>query len=62
MSQRVYLIRPATQGEWLVCTSTAQLQQQIDEIGDEDDVAEIEIRVKSMTPAEIEALPEFGGW
>ena len=41
--KRIYKIRPATSSEWLVCTTHAELLQQIDEIADEDDVAEIEI-------------------
>lgn len=62
MKQRVYKIRPATCGEWLVCKTPAELLQQIEDIANEDDVAEIEVEVVMMTPAELEALPEFGGW
>lgn len=62
MKQRVYMVRPASCNEWLVCQTHQQLMEQIDEIANEDEVSNVEIRVKMMAPAEIEALPEFGGW
>ncbi len=60
--KRVYLIRPSTHSGWLYCPTPAELQRQIDEIADEDEVAEIDIEVRRMSQAEIDALPEFGGW
>lgn len=61
--RRVYKVRPGCSNEWLICPSHADLARAIDDIADEDGVhADVEVGIAEMTDAELEALPEFGGW
>lgn len=52
-------VRPGAGYPWAVCADKADA---IDMVTDGDAKAEYEIEETWMTPAEFEAIGEFGGW